>query len=154
MQKQSTTSKDVKAKVEHKMFFYTPAKKEKRKLTEKQRRTSGSIVDEIEVVVKSPRVSVAGLVVGNELFIGLTTCSESENFNKKIGRGLATQRAMAEDNTYIFEIQNRNEVSKEFVEIAKNLAEAAIEAYYYKRTQYLSGRFAELRIKEHPVPVA
>ena len=45
------------------------------------------------IVEGKHRVTIAGIVEGNELKIGASACSPKDNFSKKIGRSIALGRA-------------------------------------------------------------
>lgn len=65
---------------------------------------------------RQPSFTVAGVVDGNELRIGLAKCSTKDQFSKKMGRRIAEGRARSESSySQIIEIQPEADVAKLFV---------------------------------------
>lgn len=87
------------------------------------------------------RVTIVGQIENGLLFLAASRCSDSDNFNKAKGEGIAKQRLFHKQLLGIYPIANPINVRKEFVTIAKQAAvELAIDKQpirivYIKRTK-------------------
>lgn len=94
-----------------------------------------------------PRISIAGMLIGDEVHMGAVACSEKDNFNKSIGRGKATAVALSAAPSRVMKIQDRLAVTKEFSEQAKELAVIVAEQYAKKKEIH------EERVRKSSSPV-
>lgn len=115
------------------LFFYTPVQRAKWTLVRKKKwnKASESVEETEELVPKLikalPRVTIAGLIVGDEIKFGFATCGRQDQFRKSIGRSVAMGRIKAGKEVITVPIVNKEEVATLFVTSAKSLAEQIIK---------------------------
>ena len=67
------------------------------------------------------RSVVAGMIIGNELRVGKSTCSLKDQFTKVKGRGIAKSRALSENPARVQTLKGDEHVGRLFMELAKGL---------------------------------
>ncbi len=132
---------DTQQKKSDQLFFYSPVQKDKWTLVPKKKRNKETgLVEETEELYPRlqkapPRVTIAGLIVGDEIKFGYATCGKRDHFRKSIGRSVAIGRIRkaihdGDQKTIALSlpIVNREEISELFVTGAKTLVNQIVKS--------------------------
>lgn len=132
---------DITKKKNDQLFFYSPVQRSKWILVPKKKRNKDTgLVEETEELYPKlqkapPRVTIAGLIVGDEIKFGYATCGRKDHFRKSIGRSVAIGRIRKAihdgDEKAIalsLPIVNREEISELFVTGAKTLVNQIVKS--------------------------